>query len=227
VLAAGEYAEPLSAWVLALKHGGRPDLARPLGRQLALCVAAHTARASSSSSDRPPLLCSVPLHPLRRLERGYDQSLLLARALGDALGLPVRSTLVRLRATAPQGAEGGRATRRANVAGAFALRRTGFGRRLLGPGLVMGRDVWLVDDVFTSGATADACAEALRRGGARTVTVVVLARAGAPGRQDRAEDASPRAASCATLSPDDHDAADRALRRDGRGHVPGGAPRPP
>jgi predicted amidophosphoribosyltransferase len=124
----------------------------------------------------------VPLHPLRRLERGYDQALLLARVLGEALQLPVITPLVRLRATAPQGAEGGRATRRSNVAGAFGLARTALAGRLLGRGLLAGRDVWLVDDVLTSGSTADACADVLRRGGARSVTVVVLARAGGHGR---------------------------------------------
>jgi ComF family protein len=187
VLAAGEYAAPLSAWVLALKHGGRCDLARPLGRHLAACCSAHarsTRRQSQRSREQGPLLCPVPLHPLRRLERGYDQAWLLARVLGEALQLPVITPLVRLRATAPQGAEGGRATRRSNVAGAFGLARPGLAARLLGRGPLAGRDVWLVDDVFTSGSTADACADVLRRGGARSVTVVVLARAGGHGRSD-------------------------------------------
>jgi len=244
VLAAGEYAEPLSAWVLALKHGGRSDLARPLGRHLAACLAAlceperapramglprelgvcatedgsqggvpvrrrkaqqvpHSFTLFGSLLQRSggvrgrrhvdsilgrrllgPLLCPVPLHPLRRVERGYDQALLLARVLGDALDLPVATLLVRLRATTPQGTEGGRATRRSNVAGAFGLARTEFAGRVFGRGPLVGRDVWLVDDVFTSGATADACAEVLRRGGARSVTVVVLARAGALERDE-------------------------------------------
>ena len=76
VVALGDYRadEALRAWVLALKHGGRRDLAPPLGRALARRLrAAFGGRA---------LLVPVPLHPLRRLERGYDQARALARAGG-------------------------------------------------------------------------------------------------------------------------------------------------
>lgn len=187
VLAVGEYREPLSLWVLALKHGGRADLARPLARAMAAAVTSgagaggagfQAAGSSGAGSDaRRPLLCPVPLHVTRRIERGYDQALLLARALGAELGLPVARPLARLRATAPQGVDGGRASRRANVAGAFGLTIGGLARRTLA-----GRSVWLVDDVLTSGATAQACADVLRRAGAASVTVVVVARAGARDR---------------------------------------------
>jgi ComF family protein len=152
------------AWILAFKHGGRRDLAAPLGRRL---VALWHSRVSTRER-RDALLVPVPLHPLRRIERGYDQALLLARALAEASGRESRSALRRRRWTPPQGSPGS-SSRSANVRGAFRLRR----------GLASAleeRAVWLVDDVVTSGATVAACAAELRRGGAREVSVLCLAR---------------------------------------------------
>ena len=150
-------------WILAFKHGGRRDLARALGialmqrlppRELADCV-----------------WVSVPLHPLRRLERGYDQASLLARELQRASGIPALRLLARTRATAVQGGPGA-VSRAANVRGAFRGRRSA--ARLLA-----GRGAWIVDDVMTSGSTASECAATLRRLGASRVAVACLARAGA------------------------------------------------
>src|SRR5262249_14450678 len=116
----------------------------------------------------PDLLIPVPLHPRRERERGFNQSLLLARRLGRAWGLPVRvDILARTVATPPQ-TDLGAEERRANVRRAFALRR---------PELVAGRHVILVDDIVTTGSTAGACAARLREGGAATVGVVSVARA--------------------------------------------------
>jgi predicted amidophosphoribosyltransferase len=164
VVALGDYRSEagLRAWILALKHGGRDDLALPLGRAL--------AERLRRTAGTELLLVPVPLHPLRRLERGYDQGLLLARAAGDALGATVRPLLRRRRWTAPQGAIGA-VSRRANVRRAFRPR----------PGAapaLRGVAVWLVDDVVTSGATADACARALGRLGAGRVSLACLGRAG-------------------------------------------------
>ena len=150
LVAGGAYREetPLRAWILAFKHGGRRELARPL--------AAFLAASWERAGGPPPgaVLTSVPLHPLRRFERGYDQARLLAEELADLLG--------------PQGAPGA-SSRAANVARAFeALPRPA--ERLAG------RAVWLVDDVVTSGATARACAEVLRRALASEVSVLALAR---------------------------------------------------
>ncbi|MFN0007745.1 MAG: ComF family protein [Planctomycetota bacterium] len=150
-------------WILALKHGRRPDLALTLGRALGVRLA---------SVERAPILVPVPLHPLRRVERGYDQALLLARAAAEIQGLTVVRALRRARFTAVQGSPGA-ASRAANVAGAFRERWTWprASRRLAG------REVWLVDDVVTSGATASECARALKRLGAARVGVLAVARA--------------------------------------------------
>jgi len=113
------------------------------------------------------VLVPVPLHPRRLRERGYNQSLLLAKELAKLAGLPVADDcLVRERHTSPQARTATVGERRGNVAGAFACRD----RRL------EGKPVILIDDVSTSGATLDACARALKQAGAASVWGLVLAR---------------------------------------------------
>jgi len=157
VRAGGLFGGPLADAVHALKYGDRPALARPLGRWLA-------ARA-----PLPPgaLVVAVPLGRRRRLARGYDQAGRLADHLARASGaVRLNGALRRVRETPPQVGRS-RAARAANVAGAFTA----------DPARVAGRDLVLVDDVVTTGATADAAASALLAAGARRVTVVALARA--------------------------------------------------
>jgi len=114
------------------------------------------------------LLVPVPLHVTRLRERGFNQAVLLARRLGRARGLPVENrALVRLRSTHAQPGLGA-AARRRNLAGAFALQ----------PGTAVSRrPVVLVDDVLTTGATADACATVLLAAGAARVDVYTVGRA--------------------------------------------------
>ena len=136
-------------------------LARVLGRFLA----AHCPLPIDHD-----LVVPVPLHLERLRWRGFNQALSLARALvprGDARLAPM--ALVRQRATAAQVGLG-EADRRHNIRGAFAVSDRA---------RVRGRRVLLVDDVMTTGATADECAGTLRRAGARQVDVLVLARAAA------------------------------------------------
>jgi len=120
----------------------------------------------SHLADQVDLVTTVPLHWWRFYRRGYNQAVLLARALGArGLAVPLRRALVRTRDTRPQVGLS-RAARLKNVRGAFRVRR---------PKGVRGRRVLLVDDVMTTGATAGACARELLRAGARSVAVAVAA----------------------------------------------------
>lgn len=189
VAALGEYrAAANGQWLLALKYGGRPDLAAPLGALLACRLplegdasksehGADGATASEAASVLPAsnpdrrILVPVPLHLARRIERGYDQAWLLARACAEESGIPALRILRRTRATPVQGALG-TTSRAANVRGAFepAVGARWWARR------IVGADAWLVDDVLTSGSTAAECARILRRLGARSVSVLCVAR---------------------------------------------------
>jgi ComF family protein len=110
------------------------------------------------------LLAPVPLHPKRIKHRGFNQALLLAQGFS---GVPVaREALVRTRPTAPQVGLNPK-KRRDNVRGAFAVPD---------PGLVKGKNVLLMDDLFTTGSTVTECARVLRQAGARQVEVLTVAR---------------------------------------------------
>ena len=146
--------------VLMLKHGDHTHLAGALGRWM------H--RAGGEVLAGAELLVPVPLHWTRLFTRRYNQAALLAQAIRAAGGPPVAADwLVRRRRTPSQGVLGP-AARARNVRGAFALRRGCS---------VRGKRVVLVDDVMTTGATAEECARVLRRAGAAQIGVLVLARA--------------------------------------------------
>ncbi|MCE5307024.1 MAG: ComF family protein [Acidobacteriales bacterium] len=123
--------------------------------------------AALPREERFDVLVPMPLHWVRRWRRGFNQSYLLARELSRRTGIPVVGALRRKRSTASQ-ASLSRAERRRNVRGAFEPRRDAD---------VGGLRVLLVDDVLTTGATANACAAVLKRAGASCVTVLTLARA--------------------------------------------------
>ncbi|HWB47559.1 MAG TPA: ComF family protein [Stellaceae bacterium] len=146
--------------VLKLKHGDQTHLAGAFGRWM--------QRAGGEVLGKADLLMPVPLHWTRLFTRRFNQSALLAQAIHAAGGPPVAADwLVRRRRTPSQGTMGPLARAR-NVRGAFALR----------PGRsVGGRRVVLIDDVLTTGATAEECARVLRRAGAASIGVLVLARA--------------------------------------------------
>lgn len=147
--------------VLDLKHRDRLDLAR-----VALPL---LAGAGSDLLDAADLVLAVPLHWRRRLRRRANQSAELARALAARTGLPFHAgLLVRRKATPSQGGLG-RGGRRRNVQGAFAVPERA--RPVLA-----GRRILLIDDVFTTGATGEACARSLLAAGARAVDLLTLTR---------------------------------------------------
>ena len=158
----GPYEGTLRLVLHELKYSGRRRAAQRLAAMLLEDDAVRRLVATSE------LLVPVPLHPRRLRQRGFNQSALLAAALGRALARPVcADALARLRETAPQsGLTAGE--RRRNVRDAFALRRRA---------RTAGRVVTLIDDVTTTGATASACAQALAKGGAREVRLLTVARA--------------------------------------------------
>jgi ComF family protein len=160
-VALGPYRDLLRDLVLQLKFGGERVIAGDLGRLLAERLAADP-RAAGLEAVVP-----VPLHRGTERARGYNQAALLAEILGRRLGRPVvTGALVKARATEPQ-ATLDAARRAGNIAGAFAVRR---------PERVAGWRLLLVDDVMTTGATANECARALKNAGAARVGVVTVAR---------------------------------------------------
>ena len=168
--AALRYDSGAQALILPFKHADATGHAGPLARQM--------ARAGAVLLDRADLLAPVPLHWRRLLARRYNQAALLSARLARITGRPhVPDLLRRIRPTPPLG-ERSAADRAAVLEGVFALGR-GAARR------IAGRHVLLVDDVMTSGATADACARVLLAGGAAAVSVLAAARVPDP-RLERA-----------------------------------------
>ena len=154
------YDETSRAPILALKHADRLDLVPDFALWL--------ERAGRGLIEASDLIVPVPLHPLRLWRRRYNQAAELSRALARRSGLALDTTaLIRSRPTPSQGAMVSAKARRRNVLGAFRVRQ---------PGRVTGRNILLVDDVLTTGATADAASRALKRAGAAKVQILALAR---------------------------------------------------
>jgi len=144
----------------ALKYRGASDILKPLAGRIVESWHRHHL-----PSD---VLVPVPLHANREAKRGYNQSMLIAKTLGRQVGLPVVSgALVRVRETASQ-TRLKRDERKRNVEAAFSC---------VTCAPFAGKQVTLVDDVATTGATLDACATALLACGAQSVNAFTLARA--------------------------------------------------
>jgi ComF family protein len=157
-----DYDGPWPALIMALKFNHQVELASALAMGLATVV-------SRSDAPRPDLLIPVPLSPARLRERGFNQAWELARRIGRRLGVPASpDALQRVRDTAHQIGKT-RVERERNLRDAFWVQpcrsAPAAGRRLA-----------LIDDVLTTGATAQAAALALRRAGAAGVDLWVLAR---------------------------------------------------
>jgi ComF family protein len=166
-VAFGSYESELRELVHLLKY----DSVRPAANVLGLMLAGAIAKLESALPDTPLPLIPVPLYRAKRRRRGFNQAELIARAaistgsLGSRLDLRT-DVLIRKRDTASQiGLTSHQ--RRENLRGAFGLKNSE---------AVKGREVLLVDDVFTTGATASECARVLRRAGATKVWVATAAR---------------------------------------------------
>jgi ComF family protein len=156
--AAFRYEEPIRHLIHGLKFGHRYALARLLGE----LAAAHFR----TQAEMPELIVPVPLHPSRYRERGFNQSLEIARHLGRNLNLPLEfHALARSRATRPQ-AELSAKERTKNIRGAFRLERRLEARHLV-----------ILDDVVTTGATVSELARTLRKAGIERIDVWAVARA--------------------------------------------------
>jgi ComF family protein len=159
--AAVRYDEIARSMVHALKYGDRLDLAPVMARWM--------GRAGAELLADADLVVPVPLHWRRIWARRFNQSATLAKLLAEPRGMAVSyAALKRVKAT-PQQVGLSKAERAANVQGAFRVEPAGKAE-------IARRRVLLVDDVLTSGATADACSRVLLRAGARQVDVLVFAR---------------------------------------------------
>lgn len=153
------YGGPARTVLLGLKHGDRQHLVAMMATQM--------RRAGLDLLTADSLLVPVPLHRWRLWRRGFNQSALLAQALAAQTGCTLAvDALLRAKPT-PASVGMGRAARARNVRGVFRVRDRA---------LVRGRTIILVDDVLTTGATADACARVLRRAGAKAVHILTFAR---------------------------------------------------
>jgi ComF family protein len=158
-LSVGYFEGPLREAIHQFKY--RP--CRALGGPLALWMAENIRPVGGIDRIIP-----VPLHVSRLRQRGFNQALILAHGISKAFSLPMSyDNLKRVRPTRPQVELAG-AERIKNVSGAFALRR---------PDELRDRDVLLIDDVFTTGATMNECARVLKDAGVSRVTALTLARA--------------------------------------------------
>lgn len=158
----GVYDGPLGEAIRKIKHALHEGLAETLGRRWA------ELRRQALQGMSPAVIVPVPLHWRKRLWRGYNQSAAVGFALAESLRQPYRPRwLRRVRATAEQKGMPSATERRENVKGAFRAAAEVAGQRIL-----------LVDDVMTTGATANEAASALKKAGANYVGVAVLARTG-------------------------------------------------
>lgn len=152
---------PARIIVYRLKYYDRLELARPVGRWM--------ARAGAELLDDADLLAPVPMHRLRLIGRKHNQAAILAQAVSRETGVPAcMNALERVKATPPQVGLS-RTQRTTNLQGAFRIGENG---KLA----VLDKKIVLIDDVMTSGATANAAARALLRAGARRVDALTFAR---------------------------------------------------
>lgn len=146
--------------LLRYKFGGATGYAKVYGR-----LVANTVREELAGEY--DFITWAPLSRKRLRARGYDQARLLARATAKEFGLPLTPTLVKQRNTQPQSGTGDAAKRRANIAGAYRMKKGAD---------VTGKRILLMDDIVTTGATLSECARVLGKAGAEQVVCATVAR---------------------------------------------------
>ncbi len=156
--AAVAYGDIPRTLAIRLKYGRKVALAKAMARYMGPLLGNLPADA---------MLVPVPLHRGRLAVRGFNQSLLIAREIGRMRGVTVAPRLLRRTRSTPPLKGMSFSQRRRTVAGAFALRDKAD---------VAGRTIVLVDDVLTTGSTANACARTLQRGGAARIELLCWAR---------------------------------------------------
>lgn len=154
------YGSIARALALKLKHGGRAGIARTMARLMARGVGPLAPEV---------LIVPVPLHRGRLWRRGYNQSVLIARALGQQVGGTLAIDLIQRTKRTPLLRGLGPAARREAISGAFSV-------PLVAKARLKGARILLIDDVYTTGATVGGCARVLRRAGAAHISVACWAR---------------------------------------------------
>ena len=159
VLAAVDYCDTARDLALKLKYGRKPGVADVM----AALMVRHARKHPHA------VLVPIPLHRWRIWQRGFNQSLLIARSVARLTGQEVlASPILRTKRTSPLGGLS-RTARGREVRGAFTMDPAQLGA-------IKGRHVLLVDDVYTTGATTNACAGVLKRAGAQKVHILCWAR---------------------------------------------------
>ena len=153
------YEDKVRKSLLRYKFGNRRSYAQNYGRLLA-------QKLKEAHPEGFEILTWVPISPLRKLKRGYDQVEKLALALAGPMGMQPVRTLKKIRHNRPQSSITGRAHRRANVLGVY---------KAVNSELLWGKRVLLLDDIITTGATVEECARMLLTAGAREVYVGAVA----------------------------------------------------
>lgn len=162
------YAFPIDSLITRFKHQAK----WPLGRLLGELLSHHLLHALDEGLPKPDLLLPVPLADKRQRQRGFNQATLLSEWLSPLLQVPLQAHWLQRIIDTPAQQQLDAATRKRNLRKAFAL----------APGsAVSGLHVALVDDVLTTGATAESLARLLKKAGARRVDVYCLARTPKPG----------------------------------------------
>ena len=155
------YEDAVRESLLRFKFRGAQSAAEGYGELLARCAAEELGGQFDT-------VTWVPVSKKREHERGYDQARLLAKATAKTLGMPLTPTLYKQRNTQPQSGTGDAAKRRANITGAYRMKKGAD---------VTGKRVLLIDDIVTTGSTLSECARVLGKAGAEQVVCATVARA--------------------------------------------------